>query len=105
MTVAISPAANKEERLKARGERSEEKRALLRSVNPYNGQTLKTYTEMSPEGLDRAIGEAHERFTTWRRSSIPERAALLLRAADLCSKGEEELAQLMTPEKGKRIAE
>ena len=49
--------------------------------------------------------QAHLRFMTWRRTSIPERAALLLRAADLCLEREEELARLMTLEMGKRIAE
>jgi succinate-semialdehyde dehydrogenase/glutarate-semialdehyde dehydrogenase len=107
MTVAISLSANKDERVKTHRDRSEEtdKRALLRSVNPYNGQTLKTYNEMTPNEVHRAIGQAHERFTTWRRTSIPERAAFLLRAADLCFEREEELARLMTLEMGKRIAE
>jgi succinate-semialdehyde dehydrogenase/glutarate-semialdehyde dehydrogenase len=107
MTVAISPSANKEERVKTPADRSEEteKRAVLRSVNPYNGQTLKTYNEMTPKEVDHAIGQAHERFTTWRRTTIPERAALLLRAADLCFEREEEVARLMTLEMGKRIAE
>ena len=73
ISVAISPSANKEERVKTHAGRSEEteKRAVLRSVNPYNGQTLKTYDEMTPEEVDRAIGQAHQRFTTWRRTSIP----------------------------------
>jgi len=107
MTVAITPSAKKEERVKTHADRSEanEKRSVLRSVNPYNGQMLKTYNEMTSKEVDRAIGQAHERFTTWRRTSIPERAALLLRAADLCFEREEELARLMTLEMGKRIAE
>src|SRR5436305_11328705 len=107
MTAAISPAAYKEERVETRAYRSDEteRRAILRSVNPYNGQTLRTYNEMTPKEVDGAIGQAHERFTTWRRTSIPERAALLVRAADLCFGREEELARLMTCEMGKRIAE
>ena len=107
MTVAIAPSANKEDRVKTRADRSEEteKRALLLSVNPYNGQTLKTFTEMTPKEVDHAIAHAHERFITWRRTSIPERAALLLKAADLCFDREEELARLMTLEMGKRITE
>jgi hypothetical protein len=42
-------------------------RATLPSVNPYNGQTLKNYLEMSAEDVDNAIAEAHERFPAWRR--------------------------------------
>ena len=85
MTVAISPAANKEERVKTHAERSKEteKLAVLRSVNPYNGQTLKTYNEMTSKEVDRAIGQAHERFTTWRRTSIPERAFKMKRLGAL----------------------
>jgi succinate-semialdehyde dehydrogenase/glutarate-semialdehyde dehydrogenase len=37
-------------------------RATLPSVNPYNGQTLKTYLEMSAEALDNAITKAHDCF-------------------------------------------
>lgn len=86
MTVAISPSPNKEERVKTHADRSEanEKRAVLRSVNPYNGQMLKTYDQMTPKEVERAIGQAHERFTTWRRTSIPERAAFLLWTTRLC---------------------
>ena len=70
MTVAISPYANTEGRVETRADKSEEteKRALLRSVNPYNGQTLKTFTEITSEGIDRAIALAHQRFMTWRRT-------------------------------------
>jgi acyl-CoA reductase-like NAD-dependent aldehyde dehydrogenase len=103
MTVAISPSANKRSALKHSqiDLKKTEKRAVLRSVNPYSGQTLKTYNEMTPLEVDGAIRQAHERFTTWRRTSVPERAALLLRAAELCSEREEELARLMTLEMGR----
>ena len=42
-------------------------RAVLRSVNPYNGETTKTYTEMTSDEVDAAIATAHDRFATWRR--------------------------------------
>jgi hypothetical protein len=50
----------------------------LPSVNPYNGQTLKTYLEMSAEDVDNAIAKAHERFSAWRRVTFAQRASLLL---------------------------
>ena len=53
-------------------------RATLPSVNPYNGQTLKTYLEMSAEDVDNAIARAHERFSAWRRVTFAQRASLLL---------------------------
>jgi succinate-semialdehyde dehydrogenase / glutarate-semialdehyde dehydrogenase len=80
-------------------------RAVLPSVNPYNGQTLKSYHEMSAEDVDDAIARAHECVPSWRRVPFAERATLLRRAAALCRERVDELARLMTLEMGKRIAE
>jgi succinate-semialdehyde dehydrogenase/glutarate-semialdehyde dehydrogenase len=80
-------------------------RAELRSVNPYTGQTMKTYLELSDEEVDNAIGEASERFQAWRCVPFPERASLLRQAAALCRERVESLALLMTLEMGKRISE
>ena len=80
-------------------------RATLPSVNPYNGQTLKTYLEMSAEDLNNAITKAHDCFPAWRRVPFAQRASLLYRAAALCRERVDELARLMTLEMGKRIAE
>jgi acyl-CoA reductase-like NAD-dependent aldehyde dehydrogenase len=74
-------------------------------VNPFNGQTLKTYPEMTAEEVDAAIATAHESFATWRRVPFSQRATVLRRAAGLCRDRIEELARFMTLEMGKRIAE
>lgn len=79
--------------------------ALLSSVNPYTGQTLKTYPEMPVEDLDAAIAVAHDRFPRWRRLGFSERATFLRNAAALCRERREDLAKLMSLEMGKRIAE
>ena len=81
------------------------RRAVLSSVNPYDGQTLKTYPEMSAEAVDDSIAKAHERFPAWRRVPFAQRATLLRRAAELCRERRDDLAKLMTLEMGKRIAE
>jgi succinate-semialdehyde dehydrogenase/glutarate-semialdehyde dehydrogenase len=80
-------------------------RAVLRSVNPYNGQTLHTVPEMTEEEIDSAISKACERFKTWRHVAFSLRATFLRRAAKLCRERGEELARLMSLEMGKRIAE
>ena len=46
------------------------RRKVLRSVNPYSGEVMKTYPEMQPEEVDQAIAKAHERFRTWRAMSF-----------------------------------
>jgi succinate-semialdehyde dehydrogenase/glutarate-semialdehyde dehydrogenase len=80
-------------------------RATLSSVNPYNGQLLKTYLEMSAADVDNAIAKAHDCFQAWRRVPFAQRASLLHRAAGLCRERVDELATLMTLEMGKRITE
>src|SRR3981081_2070233 len=79
-------------------------RATLPSVNPYNGQMMETYLEMSAEDVDNAIAKAHERFPAWRRVPFAQRARLSYRAAALCRERVEELAGLMNLQKGRRIA-
>ena len=79
--------------------------ATLRSVNPYNGQLLKTYPEMSAEDVETAIAKADDCFPAWRRVPFAQRASLLHRAAGLCRERVDELATLMTLEMGKRITE
>ncbi|WP_206108249.1 NAD-dependent succinate-semialdehyde dehydrogenase [Paludisphaera soli] len=78
---------------------------MLRSVNPYTGQTLKTFEEMSEDEVDRAVAAAHERFASWRCVPSPERARLLQRAAGLCRERRDDLARFMALEMGKRVVE
>jgi len=80
-------------------------RAVLRSVNPYNGETLKTFPEMTDAEINDAIAKAYERFQTWRNVSFSQRASMLRRAAGLARERIEELARFMALEMGKRIAE
>lgn len=80
-------------------------RAVFRSINPYNGQELKTFTEMSVEEIDVAVATAHERFATWRHLPFPQRGGLLRRAAGLCRERREDLAKAMALDMGKRIVE
>jgi succinate-semialdehyde dehydrogenase/glutarate-semialdehyde dehydrogenase len=76
---------------KANRNQPDAKPAQLRSVNPFNGQTLKTYVEMTGEETEAAIARAHERFPTWRRATFSERATALRGAAALCRQRMEEL--------------
>ncbi len=80
-------------------------RGVLRSINPCNGQTLKTYAEMSVDEIDAAIAKAHERYLSWRGLSFAERGALLREAGRLCRERRDDLARTMALEMGKRIVE
>ena len=80
-----------------------EKTAVLKSINPYNGEVLKTFDEMSPAEVDSAIAKADEAFRQWRETSFEHRAGILRRAAELLRERREELATIMTLEMGKKI--
>ncbi|MEM1331433.1 MAG: NAD-dependent succinate-semialdehyde dehydrogenase [Planctomycetota bacterium] len=75
----------------------------LKSVNPYNGEILKEYDELTAGQVDDAIGRADEAFRSWRETSFELRAGILRRAAQLFRERREELARLMTLEMGKKI--
>ena len=78
-------------------------RAVLKSINPYNGEVLKTFDEMSPAQVDSAIAKADEAFRQWRETSFEHRSKILRRAAELLRERREELATIMTLEMGKKI--
>ena len=80
-------------------------RAVLRSVNPYTGEVMKTFPEMTPDEVANAIATAHDCFATWRRVSFAKRAPMLRAAAGLCRERKQELARYMALEMGKRIVE
>lgn len=77
----------------------------LKSINPYNGELLKTFEEMTPQAVDDAIAAAHEAFKSWRATSFSHRAGVLRRVAGLMRERSDELAAIMTREMGKKIGD
>jgi succinate-semialdehyde dehydrogenase/glutarate-semialdehyde dehydrogenase len=76
----------------------------IATVNPANGQVLKTFDPMSDEQVDAAIGRAADGFHTLRRTSIGERGQWLNTAADLLDAERDSIARMMTTEMGKTYA-
>lgn len=75
------------------------------TVNPYTGETLKTFPEATDAEVTAAIGNAHNAFLLWRRTPFGERSKIMQKAADLLRVGMEEHAALLTLEMGKLFAE
>jgi succinate-semialdehyde dehydrogenase/glutarate-semialdehyde dehydrogenase len=75
------------------------------SLNPYNGELLKTFEESTDEQLETALNTAATCFESWKRTTFAERARIVSRVAALMNEQVEELARLMTLEMGKRIDE
>lgn len=75
----------------------------LKSVNPYNGELIKKYQEMTAEEIDSAIEKADEAYKSWKNTDYKKRAEVLKRAAEIFRGEKEELALLMAEEMGKKV--
>jgi acyl-CoA reductase-like NAD-dependent aldehyde dehydrogenase len=75
------------------------------SVNPATGETLGTFPRSGPEDVDRAVSAAKEAYEDWRLVPAPRRGEILLRFAQLLAEQKAELAELMSREMGKVLAE
>ncbi|MFE0676438.1 NADP-dependent succinic semialdehyde dehydrogenase [Streptomyces sp. NPDC058867] len=75
----------------------------IATVNPANGETLKTYEAMGAEEIERRLQLAEATFRTYRTTAFAERARLLNRAADLLDEDGADIGRVMTTEMGKPI--
>jgi acyl-CoA reductase-like NAD-dependent aldehyde dehydrogenase len=75
------------------------------ATNPANGEDLATCTNASPEDVGQAVDAAWAAFGSWKRTSPQERAAMLLRIADLIDENAAHLAMVETLDNGKPIRE
>jgi succinate-semialdehyde dehydrogenase/glutarate-semialdehyde dehydrogenase len=75
------------------------------SVNPFNGDILQRFDEITDDALEARIATAAKGYETWRRRSYGARAAIVERAAQLMRDRLEDLARMATQEMGKRIDE
>ncbi|GHD28534.1 NADP-dependent succinic semialdehyde dehydrogenase [Streptomyces violarus] len=75
----------------------------IATVNPANGETLKTYQAMGQEEIERRLQLAQATFRTYRTTTFDERARLLNKAADLLEEDQQDIARVMTTEMGKPI--
>ena len=76
------------------------------STNPYTGKIDKTFDDISPAQLDAKLQCADHCFKTdWRERSFAARTAILKSAAALMRERAQPLAELITLEMGKLIAQ
>jgi phenylacetaldehyde dehydrogenase len=77
----------------------------LASNDPATGETLAVFPAGGQVDADEAVGCARRAFPAWKKVTPYDRGRLLQKAASLMEKHAEELAQLITIENGKPIAE
>ncbi|RFP19224.1 MULTISPECIES: NAD-dependent succinate-semialdehyde dehydrogenase [unclassified Duganella] len=79
--------------------------ATLAVANPATGEQLGAVPLMGAAETRRAIAAANAAWPAWRKKSAKERAVTLRKWNDLILANAEDLAQLMTAEQGKPLAE
>jgi succinate-semialdehyde dehydrogenase/glutarate-semialdehyde dehydrogenase len=75
------------------------------SINPYNGELVKSFEEHTDPQLETAITTAETCYASWRKLTFPERAAIVSKAAAIMRERAEEFARPVTLEMGKLFAE
>ena len=74
-------------------------------TNPATGETLADVADLGPDDARAAIEAADRALPSWRAKTAKERAVILRRWFELIMAAQEDLAQLMTAEQGKPLAE
>ena len=74
-------------------------------VNPATGDKIGTVAHASISDLDRALEAAEKGFRTWRKISAFDRSKIMRKAADLLRERAGHVAELLTLEQGKPLAE
>ncbi len=79
--------------------------AVIEVSNPASGEILGTIPKMGAAETRRAIEAAEKAWPAWRDLLAKERATILRKWFELILENQEDLAQLMTLEQGKPLAE
>src|SRR5687768_15905111 len=74
-------------------------------VNPATGAVLGTVPKLGGDEARRAIEAAEHAWPAWRAKTAKERAAILRKWYELMLLNQEDLAQILTAEQGKPLAE
>jgi succinate-semialdehyde dehydrogenase/glutarate-semialdehyde dehydrogenase len=75
------------------------------SINPFDGNTLGTFGELTDPELESALETASICVDIWRSTTFAERATIVTKAAHILRARVDEFARLMTLEMGKLVCE
>lgn len=76
----------------------------IRSLNPANGEVIRTFDALSASDLESKLQLASDTFRSWRKTPFAERSRLMNAAAKVLEQNKQEYARLMTLEMGKTLA-
>jgi succinate-semialdehyde dehydrogenase/glutarate-semialdehyde dehydrogenase len=80
-----------------------EETMAIATVNPADGETVKTYDEMSEADLERALAAAAAAAVSYRLTGFDDRAEWMRRAAGILDSEQDQIAAMMTTEMGKTL--
>jgi aldehyde dehydrogenase (NAD+) len=80
-------------------------KSTFQTINPANEELLAEIAQAEIPDVDTAVAAAAEAFKSWRLVPAPLRGELLFKIGDVLKQKKEELAQLLTRDMGKVIAE
>jgi succinate-semialdehyde dehydrogenase/glutarate-semialdehyde dehydrogenase len=75
----------------------------IATINPATGETVRTFEPLSSAEVDAKIQAAFDAFHAHRRTSFADRAAKMLRAAEIIESEKDRWARIMTTEMGKTL--
>lgn len=75
------------------------------TINPYTGETLKSFADATDAEVTEAIGKAHSAFLFWKEAPFAERGRILQNAANILRENSDVYAKLLTLEMGKLFSE
>ena len=80
-------------------------RSTFQTINPANEELVADIAQADIADVDAAVKAASDAFKAWRLTPAPLRGELLFKVGDILKQKKEELAQLLTRDMGKVIAE
>jgi succinate-semialdehyde dehydrogenase/glutarate-semialdehyde dehydrogenase len=75
----------------------------IATINPATGETLRTFAPLTEPELEARLACAAEAYRRHRRTPIPDRARLMLRAAEILESEKDRFGRLMVTEMGKPL--
>src|SRR5690625_2978609 len=78
---------------------------MLTSINPYTGEKIAEYKELSKSKIKKKLKSADKTFSEWRMSKFSRRRELLFNLAEVLRKNKTKYAEMITAEMGKPITQ
>lgn len=77
----------------------------LKSINPYNGETVAEHERHSDHDVQLRLERGHDAYGSWRNTTMAERSQLMVKLGEVLKNEKDRLAEWATREMGKPIGQ